>query len=1113
MVKKMIRPGFVCLLLLVLPAIMPGAMAKGPTQLITHEFIEVTFEEFFKYIKKETGYSAKNYSSTLTRDLKPITFLAVKVPLYRLLDTVLRMWNLGYSFNENNKSIRPFKREQPAHLPVIPVRVYGRVVDENGDPMGGVSVYNKTSNRYYVSSETGIFELPWPQGSLSISFTSPSYESKTIWVPDPAVFQPVQLKPAPSPLDQVVVMPYHKIPRRNNTAAADKIPGSELRRAGINAIEALSGKATGLLITKSSGAPGAAVRVQIRGRQSIGHVPGIDNQPQNDPYQLINKVPIISNNKYVTLLPSQAGDPQAGGTAAGGISAQAAINPEDLESVDVLKDADATAIYGSRGAHGAILFTTLQGKQGRSRFKVKADQGLVFSTYQPRMLNNRQYTAMRRESLAGDGLPLNAQYAPDLVYLDTNNYVNIPELLTGGTAKHINVNASLSGGRNGLRYYISSGFYRESSTLPASLFQQRISNFGSLQYQSADKRFQADVFLHHSTLRYQSLAADPMFSMDIVPLLPRLHNEAGKLNWGRPEFPILNPLGQLYNTHATNMNMFTTGLQLEYKLWKNIALRTNLGYQQLPVKETLRIPIEGSNPASSPTGKMSRATNLYKGCIIEPQLTFTHNFHKKTLNWLVGTTWQEERNEWNTFHGTGYKNDAVLGQPGAAAETKENNYASLYRYHGVYARGNLDWHKKYFLNITGRLDASSRFGPARDMSFFGAAGAAWIISEEPWMKPLQPFLSYAKLRGSYGTTGNDNIGDYRHLETWLWQSNLLPYDGAQALRPNRQANPYLGWEQNRKGEAALELEFKDCIFFNASWYRNITSNQVISVETPDQAAPAGTIMINAPAKVLNTGWEFQLRSTLRWARQNSWTSSLLLTIPRNKLLAFPGIEKTSYNSSLLVGWPLSVQQGYAFLGVDPATGWFNVPPGSTPNDAAFPAPKVIAGHREPVYYGSWYNEYKLGRFRLSLLLEARRQQAINPLYYVYADVAPGQWRRNQLTNQPAMVLQRWQKPGDQALLQRFTTSTAPSTDMGNRFFTESTQALVNASFWRIRTVHLSWDFPPSWVQWMKLSDACIYIQAQNPWTFTGYQGGDPTIQSPVKFPSQRTVTAGVQINF
>ena len=1110
--KKSIRPGFVCLLLMVLPAITPRVMAKDPTQLITHDFIGVTFEEFFKYIKKETGYSPKNYSSALTRDLKPITYRAYQVPLYRLLDTVLRMWDLGFSFNENNKSIRLFKREGPAHLPAMPVRVYGKIVDESGDPMGGVSIYNKTANKYYVSSEAGIFELPWPPGSISISITSPSYESKTIKVLDPATFQEVQLKPAPSTLNEVVIMPYHKVKRRNNTAAADKIPGSELRRAGVHPIKALAGKTPGLLITESSGAPGAAVRVQIRGRQSIGPVPGVDNQPQNDPYQLVNKVPIIPGNRYVTLLPSQAGDPQAGGNAAGGISAQAAINPEDIESVDVLKDADATAIYGSRGAHGAILFTTRQGSAGRRVFKIKAEQGAVFTNYQPRMLNNRQYTAMRREALAGDGLPLDVQNAPDLIYLDTNNYVNIPELLIGGTGKHTNVNASLSGGNNSLRYYIGSGFYREGSTLPAHLFQQRISNYGTLQYRSPDNSFQSDIFLHHSMLRYQSLAADPMFSMDIVPLLPRLRTETGKLNWGPPGFPIFNPLGQLYNTHSTRMSMFTTGLQLEYKIWKNIALRTNIGYQQLPVKETLRIPIEGSNPALSPTGELSRADNLYKGWIIEPQLTVTHNLRRKTVSWLVGTTWQEERNEWYTYRGVGYKNDAVLGQPGATKDIAENSYASLYRYHGVYARGNLDWRKKYLLNLTGRLDASSRFGPKRDMSFFGAAGAAWIISEEPWMKSLRSFLTYAKLRGSYGTTGNDNIGDYRHLETWLWQNNVLPYDGAQPLRPNRQANPYLGWEQNRKGEAALELEFIDCISFNAAWYRNITSNQVISMETPDQAAPAGTLITNWPAKVLNTGWEFQLRSTLRWARQNSWTSSLQLTIPRNRLLAFPGIEKTAYNSSLLVGWPLSVQQNYAFLGVDPATGWFSLPDGSTP-PGNFNASKIIAGHREPVYYGSWYNEYKLGRFRFSFLLEARRQQAINPLYYVYADVTPGQWRRNHLTNQPTMVLQRWQQPGQQALLQRWSAATDAAADMRSRFFTETNQSLDNASFWRIRTVYGSWDLPPVWVQWLKLSDACIYIQGQNLCTFTGYEGGDPVIQSTMKFPSLRTVTAGIQINF
>jgi hypothetical protein len=234
-----------------------------------------------------------------------------------------------------------------------------------------------------------------------------------------------------------------------------------------------------------------------------------------------------------------------------------------------------------------------------------------------------------------------------------------------------------------------------------------------------------------------------------------------------------------------------------------------------------------------------------------------------------------------------------------------------------------------------------------------------------------------------------------------------------------------------------------------------------------------------------------------------------LTVPRNRLLSFPDIENTAYNN-LLTGWPLSVQQSYRFLGVDPATGWFNTPPYV---NGAFQAPKIIAGHREPVYYGSWSNECQLGRWRISMTLEARRQQNVNPAYFVYADVPPGRWdTRTQLTNQPAWLInQSWQTAGHQAAYQRFTAA-AKSTTNTYAFFIASDKQLVNASFWRIRSLNLSWDFPQAWVQWCSLSNAGIYLQAQNLHTFTAYEG-DPTIKSPALFPSLRTITAGLQINF
>lgn len=1101
MFAKVIRSQGIAMTFLLLTVAAPRAMAQGDTAaILSVDFNGASIDTFFDYIKNTTGFRAI-YGSALTRDLAPITYQGDRVPLFRILDTVLGRLGLGYSFNKH--FIRLYKNDQQTNPYLTPGILHGKVMDESGEPLGGVSVINKMGNLYALTSQEGIFKLTWPPGSSNVAFTYRSYAERSIRVTNAATFQNVVLKPLPNNLDAVVVMAYHKTSRRNNTASADKVAGTELRGAGSNAIKALSGRVPGLVITESSGAPGSSVRVQIRGRQSIGTIPGIDNQPLNDPLLLLNKVPQITGNRQATLLPSAAGDPQQGGSAAGGISAQAAINPEDIESIDVLKDADATAIYGSRGAHGAILITTQQGRMGKPRFNAKMEKGKVFSTKIPVLLNNRQYTGMRKEAIAAANAQPNATNAPDLVLLDTNDYQNIPELLIGGSGDLTNINLSLNGGDTLLRYFFSSGLYREGSVLPADLSQQRLSLYGNLQYRSPNRRFQSGLSLHYSNLLYKSIAADPMFSTRLVPLLPRLRNDAGKLEWQKNGFQFVNPLGQMFNINSTRMNTFTGNLQVEYELWNNLWLRTNLGYQSLPVKEQLIFPIEGHNPLQNPTGEMSRASNQYEGWIIEPQLGYSYTRNGKLISALIGATLQQERNDWYTFQGSGYPNDAVLGLPGADTQMVEDHGASVYRYHGVYGRANLDWRKKYFINATGRLDGSSRFGFERRMSLFGALGAAWIFSQEKWVEQELSFLSHGKLRASYGSTGNDNIGDYGYLETWVRQNELLPYDGTGALDPDRPANPALGWEKNRKAEIALELEFKELVFFNASFYRNITSDQLVSVKLPAQAGLTGPFIINSPARVLNTGWEFTLRSTHTWRKHNSWTSTFLLTLPRNRLLSFPGMENTAYYGTLLVGSPLSQQQGYLFQGINQTSGLFEVP--DVPE-------LVMAGHREVKYYASWFNEFKLGQFCLSVFLEAREQQATDPLYYVYGETIPGRWTRTQLSNQPVTVLDRWQQPDDQALLQRWTTANNPAVSKAVQFFRQTSLMMTNASFLRVRSVQLYWDLPSPWAQWLKLSAARVYLQGQNLWTITDYDDGDPTLHAPLKLPSLRMITAGLQIN-
>ncbi|MBO9565859.1 MAG: SusC/RagA family TonB-linked outer membrane protein [Niastella sp.] len=1060
---------------------------------------EVTLDSCFRYIRIATGF--KGIYTAFTHDAALITYRQDNVPLTKMLDTVLGRLGLGYSFKDNYIRLRRDQQRMQRFNKVDTLT--GKVVDEYGQPLGGVSISDTAGKCYAITSFKGIFKMPWPPGSRWVEFTHISCERMIMHVSDANTFLSVVLKPSFTAKEDIVVTAYYNEPRSESTASTYKVRRNDLTRGSNNPFRELSGRVPGLLVSEASGAPGAAIRIQIRGRQSIGITPGVDNQPLNDPLVLLDKIPLIAGNSPVSRLPSAAGDPQGGGLSGGGISAQAAINPEDIESIDVLKDADATAIYGSRGAHGAIHITTRLGKMGEPSFRLNVQRGAATSAYIPQLLDNKEYTAMRKEALATAGFQPVVSNAPDLLLLDTNNYINVPRLVAGGTGQLSHIHASMQGGNTLLRYYGSVGYYRESSVMQVDLSQQRFTSHANIRYSSPGSRLEAGAALYYSFLSYQSLPYDPMtYSARTVPLLPSLHDANGNLVWTHNNFAFRNPLGQFLNTSTTRINSFTSGLQAGYRLWKHLYFRTTLGYQWLPVKEEMKLIMAAGNPAP----QMATAKNRFQGIMVEPRFEYEHPATDSGWQWggLLGASWQQERNGWGANWYTGYTSDDQLGWPGAQVDTVREGNNTLYQYRAVYGRLHTDWRKRYFLNATGRFDASSRFGQQRKMTFFGALGAAWVFTNEKWLRAGQ-WLTYGKFRASYGTAGNDNIEDPGFVDVYAPRSGQLSYGGATGLELIRAANPPLSWEKNHKLELALELEAGRSLFVNIAWYRNLTTNQLITIEPPAMTGLSGWIVLNEPASVLNTGWEFTVRSTVRLGNVGTLGNTVLLTLPRNRLQDFPGLANSVYNTSLIVGQPLSVQRGYRYSGVDANTGLFRIP---AMLDTA------ITGHWETQALASWSQEWRLGRFHVALFLEGRKLQALDPLFYSYSTGSgPGRWSTTQLTNHPRTVLQRWQQPGDQALLQRFTAAGTPAVQKAAAYYRQSDKMMADASFWRIRSVYLGWELPGSWLQRVKVREARIYLQGQNLYMGTKYKDGDPSLQFPLRLSTQRTVTAGLQIGF
>ena len=440
----------------------------------------------------------------------------------------------------------------------------------------------------------------------------------------------------------------------------------------------------------------------------------------------------------------------------------------------------------------------------------------------------------------------------------------------------------------------------------------------------------------------------------------------------------------------------------------------------------------------------------------------------------------------------------------ASSITVSSTDVAVYKYNALFARINYNLDEKYLVDITARRGGSSRFGSADDLHNFGAAGLGWLFSNERFVKDNLAFVSFGKLKFSYGTTGNDQIGDYQYLDLYSPTYAGVPYQGVTGLAPVSLPNPYIEWEETRKINIGTDLGFiKDRIILNVNAYRNRSSNQLTSQALPIITGFNG-VTENFPATVQNSGVELSLR-TINIKRKNfQWTTNLNLTIPKNKLVSYKNIASSGDAYAYVVGKPVTITRLFHLIGVDPATGVyeFATSKGNPTTNPDYFTDANIYDNTAATLYGGLENSIQYKGFNLDFLFQGVKQLGQT---YAYGDY-PGY-----LYNQPATVLQRWQKPGDLAPIQRYNADFSLSGPFSIAS-TASDGAYRDASFIRLKNVSLSWQFPGDWQKRRFLHSARIYIQGQNVLTFTKYIGLDPGTKSNTTLPPLRVITAGIQVS-
>lgn len=507
------------------------------------------------------------------------------------------------------------------------------------------------------------------------------------------------------------------------------------------------------------------------------------------------------------------------------------------------------------------------------------------------------------------------------------------------------------------------------------------------------------------------------------------------------------------------------------------------------------------------TRKANFNFNTSRSWIAEPQITYQKELGNHRITILGGVTFQYQNNNGRGFQASGQSSDLLLRDMVAGTSLSPLGVdINEYKYTAIFGRLNYFFKDKYLLNLTFRRDGSSRFGSNSKFNSFQAIGAGWILSEEQFFKNSLPILSFAKLRGSYGTTGNDQIGNYRFMDLYGSYTPTLPYQGIGGLLPFELPNANLEWEETRKLQMGLDMGlWKDRLLITANYARNRSSNSLTNVRMPQVTGFTSSLQ-NLPALIQNTDWEFSLNSQNITGGNFKWTSSINLTIPRNKLLAFPDFDSSFLKNFLIIGQPLNTTKRAPFYGVDPQTGIYLVTNRNCdPTNSPGPDDLTVFINSTARWYGGFLNNIRYKGFTLDFLVQFTKRYANDMLQL--ANI-PGFFSSSNSSsmngNQPVSVMNRWKQPGDATNVQRFSANIPLNTgDLAYR----------NASFLRLKNVSLSYEIPAMMLRTIKFKQLRVYTNAQNLFTITPYRGLDPETLSIGYLPPLRMITLGLQTTF
>ena len=613
-----------------------GASAKGKTQTITLSLKNATLEFAFQQIEKQTIYRFVCTKEQL-QTAAPVTLEISSSDIQQVLKAIFKTQPLTFAIEKKYVLVSTITKPLTAQ-PDKKIDLQGQLVNEQNDPVVGATITVKGTAQIVTSNGKGDFSLSDISFPVTLTITGAEIEPQQVVVTQ-NTFQLIRVKSKVGELDQVIMMAYGQTTRRLNTGNIAKVSSDEISRQPVsNPLAALQARVPGLIITQTNGYGSGSIDIQLRGQNSL-----LQN---SQPFFVVDGVPLATQNGPLN---------QLNNASISGTSPFYTINPDNIESIEVLKDADATAIYGSRGANGVILITTKKGQSGKTTVSANVYTGTSRATRTMDMLTTKQYVEMRKEAYTNDGIVPTGNNAMDILLWDTTRYTDLKKLFLGGTAKFFNSNISISGGNASTQFLVNFGYQRQTTVLPIDNADYLASVHTSLTHQSSTKRLSLQLTSTYSYRQNNLPGLDPAQFINRPPN-QLLYDSTGKLAWqeagvaftntGASDYS--NPLSVLKTTYKGHYQNLNSNLTVQYKLLKGLTLKTSAGYNLILGDEIKTSPSASLDPfANGQVLAASFSNSNAANWIIEPELTWTSKFKWGNISVLLGSTLQKK--QWEQY--------------------------------------------------------------------------------------------------------------------------------------------------------------------------------------------------------------------------------------------------------------------------------------------------------------------------------------------------------------------------------------------------------------------------------------------------------------------------------